>query len=87
MTIVETAKVTSKGQVTIPNQVRKMLCLESGDSVGFAVTKDGIVLVPCEVTAKSPYTTKEWTKIEHMVAEKGATFGSAGKAKKFLDDL
>ena len=30
MTIMETAKITSKGQVTIPNRVRKFLNLQEG---------------------------------------------------------
>ena len=87
MTIIETAKMTSKGQVTIPNQIRKLLHLENGASVAFGLTKDGVVLMPCEVTAKSPYTTKEWMKIEKLAAEKGATALSADTAKKHLSGL
>ncbi|MFA5197861.1 MAG: AbrB/MazE/SpoVT family DNA-binding domain-containing protein, partial [Patescibacteria group bacterium] len=33
--------MTSKGQVTIPNSVRKILGLQKGSAVAFGVTKDG----------------------------------------------
>ena len=36
-----TARVTSKGQVTIPKQVRKLLAIESGDRLAFELEKDG----------------------------------------------
>ncbi len=84
MTILETAKITSKGQVTIPNRIRKMLHLKEGEAVGFSITKEGIVLVPCQVTAKSPYTAKEWQKIEKLASEKGKAFNSTQRAKDHL---
>ncbi|MBF0571144.1 MAG: AbrB/MazE/SpoVT family DNA-binding domain-containing protein [Candidatus Omnitrophica bacterium] len=87
MTILETAKITSKGQVTIPNRIRKMLRLKEGESVGFSITKEGVVLVPCQVTVKSPYTPQEWQKIEKLAAEKGKTFTSAKGAKDYLKSL
>ena len=87
MTIIDTAKVTSKGQVTIPNRVRKLLHLQKGSSIAFVVTKDGIMLLPCEVTARSPYTPKEWQKIEKMASEKGEVFSDEGAAKKHLSSL
>jgi AbrB family looped-hinge helix DNA binding protein len=39
------ATVTSKGQVTIPKQVREHLKVEAGDRVDFVVTDDGDVLL------------------------------------------
>ena len=87
MTILETAKITSKGQVTIPNRIRKLLHLKEGEAVGFSLTKDGIVLVPCQITARSPYTPKEWAKIERLASEKGKTFSSAESAKNHLKSL
>jgi AbrB family looped-hinge helix DNA binding protein len=44
MRIVETAKVTSKGQVTIPKAVRESLGVAAGDQLSFEV-EDGGVLV------------------------------------------
>ena len=87
MTIIETTKMTSKGQVTIPNRVRKILHLEKGSSIAFTVTKYGIVLLPCEITAHSPYSAKEWEKIEKLTSEKGKTFSGADTAKKHLASL
>jgi len=87
MTILDTAKITSKGQVTIPNRIRKMLHLKEGEAVGFSITKEGIVLVPCQVIAKSPYTAKEWQKIEKLASEKGKAFNSVQSAKDHLKSL
>ncbi len=87
MNIIETAKVTTKGQVTIPNRIRKLLHLEEGSSIAFGVTKEGVMLMPCEVTVKSPYTSKEWHEIEKLAANKGKTFSGADAAKKHLSSL
>ncbi len=87
MTIIETTKMTSKGQVTIPNRVRQLLHLQKGSSVAFTVTKHGIILVPCEVTAHSPYSPKEWQKIEKLASEKGRAFTGDDAAKKYLASL
>lgn len=87
MTILETAKITTKGQVTIPNRVRKLLNLREGASVAFGLSKDGVILMPCEVTAKSPYTPKEWAKIEKLAAEKGKIVPNADAAKAHIDAL
>jgi AbrB family looped-hinge helix DNA binding protein len=87
MTIIDTTKVTSKGQVTIPSRVRKLLHLQGGSSVAFTVTKYGIILVPCEVTTRSPYSRKEWKKIEKLASEEGKTFPSPNAAKKHLVGL
>ncbi|MFC2173960.1 AbrB/MazE/SpoVT family DNA-binding domain-containing protein [Acidobacteriota bacterium] len=37
------ATVTSKGQITIPKDVREALGLESGDRVSFRMREDGVV--------------------------------------------
>ena len=87
MTIIEATKMTSKGQVTIPNRVRKILHLQKGSAVAFTVTKHGIVLMPCEVTAHSPYSSKEWEKIEKLASEKGEIFSGEDSAKKHLRSL
>jgi AbrB family looped-hinge helix DNA binding protein len=38
-----TATVTSKGQITIPKEVRNALGLESGHQVSFLLREDGVV--------------------------------------------
>lgn len=40
------AKITFKGQVTIPREVRNALGIEEGDSVLFMVEKDRAILKP-----------------------------------------
>jgi AbrB family looped-hinge helix DNA binding protein len=39
-----TSKVTSKGQVTIPIEIRRELGLETGDKVSFRKSEQGIVI-------------------------------------------
>lgn len=87
MTILETAKITSKGQITIPNRIRKLLHLKEGAAVAFGVSKEGVLLVPCEVNAKSPYTPKEWVKIEKLAAEKGKIHQTPTAAKAHIHAL
>ncbi len=42
------AKVTSKGQITIPKPIREALSVRAGDRVVFLVRADGVVeLRPC----------------------------------------
>ena len=41
-TFMDTAKVMSKGQVTIPKRIRDLLDLENGDYVTFIVNKDKV---------------------------------------------
>jgi AbrB family looped-hinge helix DNA binding protein len=38
-----TSTVTSKGQITIPKEVRDLVGLEAGHRVSFQVRKDGVV--------------------------------------------
>ena len=37
----DTAKVTSKGQVTIPKQVRRLMAIAVGDRLAFEIEGDG----------------------------------------------
>ncbi len=87
MTVIETAKITSKGQVTIPNRIRKLLHVQAGASLAFGLTKGGVVLLPCKVTAESPYTPAEWAKIEKLASIKGKIYKSPKKAKKHIEAL
>ena len=41
-TFMDTAKVMSKGQVTIPKRIIELLNLENGDYVTFVVNKDRV---------------------------------------------
>ena len=44
-TFMDTAKVMSKGQVTIPKRIRELLNLENGDYVTFVVSEGKIQIV------------------------------------------
>lgn len=35
------AKVTSKGQITLPAEIRRELCIRSGDRIGFRKNSEG----------------------------------------------
>lgn len=41
-TFMDTAKVMSKGQVTIPKRIRELLDLQNGDYVTFVVNNDKV---------------------------------------------
>ncbi|TRW23163.1 AbrB/MazE/SpoVT family DNA-binding domain-containing protein [Criibacterium bergeronii] len=41
-TFIDTAKVMSKGQVTIPKRIRELLDLQNGDYVTFVVNNDKV---------------------------------------------
>ncbi len=87
MDYTETAKVTSKGQVTIPSTIRNILRLEPGSTVMFKLTENGVFLSPCEIVERPSYSSKEWKQIEKMVAEKGKKYKTTRSAKKHLDSL
>lgn len=87
MTVIETAKITSKGQVTIPNRIRKLLHVQAGASLAFGLSKEGVVLLPCKVTVESPYTPAEWAKIEKLSTAKGKACKTAKDAKKHIEAL
>ena len=48
---IEQAKVVSKGQVTIPQEIRDLLGLEVGDRVSFIVSGDKVVIENSSVCA------------------------------------
>jgi len=87
MNYTEAAKVTSKGQVTIPSTIREILKLEPGSTVIFKVTEKGVLLSPGKIIEEPAYTAKEWRRIEKIVAEKGKAYKTARSAKKHLDSL
>lgn len=39
------AKVSKKGQVTIPVEIRKLLGVQSGDFITFGVNNDGVIIL------------------------------------------
>jgi AbrB family looped-hinge helix DNA binding protein len=87
MEITKIAKLTSKGQVTIPASIRDILNLKKGSSVMFKLTEKGVSFMPCEVKPRETYSQEEWDKIERLVAERGRTYKTSRGAKKHLKSL
>jgi AbrB family looped-hinge helix DNA binding protein len=87
MEIVEIAKMTSKGQITVPASIRDVLNLKKGSSVMFKLTDKGVSFMPCEIKARETYTQEEWGKIERLVAERGNTYKTSRGAQKHLKSL
>ena len=57
------ARVTSKGQITIPKKVRERLGVRPGEHLGFE-EKDGLLVVS-KVVTKSPF--EKWVgKLKHL---------------------
>jgi AbrB family looped-hinge helix DNA binding protein len=71
-----TSALTSKGQVTIPSDIRRQLHLRPGDKVGFMVENDHIVMVRKEKNIKAAFgilkakRTVSLAKINKVAREK-----------------
>lgn len=87
MEIIEIARMTSKGQVTVPAPIRDIFNLKKGSSVIFKLTDKGVIFLPCAITEREVYTQEEWGKIERLVAERGKTYKTARGAKRHLKSL
>jgi antitoxin PrlF len=59
-------KIQDKGQVTIPQEIRKKLGLKRGDLVAVMETPDGVFITPQQVVA-----TKALDSIGDILKEKG----------------
>lgn len=85
------AVVRSRGQITLPREIREALHVEEGDDVAFEVedgqvTVRGLKSVPAD---QAWFWTKEWQEGEREAAEQaaageGSVFNDAGT---FLDSL
>lgn len=51
--------LTSKGQTTIPNQIRKQMGLKAGDGLVYSIEGDHIVMKPVKGTLLDAYATVE----------------------------
>jgi AbrB family looped-hinge helix DNA binding protein len=87
MELIEMAKMTSKGQVTVPAPIRAIFNLRKGSSVIFKVTDKGVFFLPCEIMERETYTQEEWGKIKGLVAERGKSYKTSREARKHLKSL
>jgi AbrB family looped-hinge helix DNA binding protein len=87
MELIEIAKMTSKGQVTVPAPIRAIFNLKTGSSVIFKVTDKGVLFLPCEIMERETYTQEEWGKIKRMVAERGKSYKTSKGAREHLKSL
>jgi AbrB family looped-hinge helix DNA binding protein len=87
MEFIEIAKMTSKGQVTVPAPIRAIFNLQKGSSVIFKVTDKGVFFLPCEITERDTYTQEEWGKIKRLVAERGKSYKTSKGAREHLKSL
>jgi AbrB family looped-hinge helix DNA binding protein len=87
MELIEIAKMTSKGQVTVPAPIRAILNLQKGSSVIFKVTDKGVFFLPCEITERDAYTHEEWGKIRRLVGERGKSHKTSKGAREHLKSL
>ncbi len=85
------AIVRSKGQITIPREVRMAAHLEEGDPVEVEMTPEGILLRPRKVidSTQAWFWTPEWQAGEReadadLAAGRGETFYSG---EEFLEAL
>lgn len=66
----QTAKLTSKGQVTVPAEVQKALHLKSGDTLAWEVQENGKIIVYRMEAVDMDYlgalneTLSEWNSAE-----------------------
>ena len=62
-----TAKVTSKGQVTIPKEIREKLGVHPGEDVGFE-ERDNLLVIS-KVVTRSPFD--KWVgKLKHLEGQR-----------------
>jgi|WetSurMetagenome_2_1015567.scaffolds.fasta_scaffold721094_2 AbrB family looped-hinge helix DNA binding protein len=88
MTVIGISKITSKGQITLPISVRRLLKLDKGQNLAFCLDKSGIILSRLKLSVDSaPFTKEEWAKIEQLTLEKGKAYSNPEDAKRHLKEL
>jgi len=63
------AKLTSKGQITIPKEVREALGLHTGDRLAFRVHDDGTVVVETEKVSIESLRGSVRTKVKGVTVQ------------------
>lgn len=81
------AIISSRGQITVPQDIRTLMHIRKGSVVGFEPTRRGILMKPMKVEPRDPYTEEEWEKIEKLSKGKCKIYKTAEEAKKHIADL
>ena len=81
------AIISSRGQLTVPQDIRTLMNISEGSVVGFEPTKRGVLLRSMKVEPENPYTEVEWKKIEKLSKGKGKIYKTSEEAKKHIADL
>ena len=88
MTVVGMSKITSKGQVTLPVNVRKLLKLDKGQCIAFCIDRKGVFLHRCKLSVEQGgFTQAEWQKVGQLADKKGKIFVSSEEAKNHIKSL
>jgi antitoxin PrlF len=84
------AKITSKGQITIPKEVREKLSAETGDYVVFDISGEAVKLVPFKskqlsdlyatLPATRPYPGHQTIRIETAAKVAESILGKENKS-------
>jgi len=81
------AIISSRGQITVPQDIRALMHIKKGSVIGFEPTRRGVLMKSMKVEPRDPYTEREWQKIEKLSKGKGKIYKTAEEAKKHLADL
>lgn len=81
------AIISSRGQLTVPQDIRTLMHIRKGSVVGFEPTRSGILMKPMKVEPQDPYTEEQWLKIEKLSKNKGKIYKTAEEAKNHIADL
>ena len=81
------AIISSRGQVTIPQDIRSLLHVKRGSVIGFEPMRKGVLMVPMKVQPQDPYTEEEWKKIEKLSKSEGTVYNTVEEAKKHIANL
>lgn len=63
------ARITSKGQLTVPRQVRRLLGVDAGDEVAFEVGPNGVSVVPIRPASRFREYEGAWRKGDGMTTD------------------
>ncbi|MBU1261992.1 AbrB/MazE/SpoVT family DNA-binding domain-containing protein [bacterium] len=81
------AHVSSKGQVTIPIKVRKVLRIKGKGEVRFEEIPQGILIKYLELKEDDLFSEDEWRGLESLANKKGKRYSNADGFLKSLEGL